>query len=178
MYTAAICSCEVTQLSSLSLFLFLQALSPNSNKIVILTACILNISICFCMDGTHILVLMLQLINFNLFRDYKKLRFRPFPNLVFTFACELGCSLDGVALKRKFEHGSNTVLRNSKANRTVSPGCHGLMHLFTHKHSATKAGENKPQTASKREILKSQNATGFVALFLFFLPYQTIRLAV
>ena len=71
MYTAAICSCEVTQLSSLSLFLFLQALSPNSNKILILTACILNISICFSMDGTHILVLMLQLIIFNLFRDYK-----------------------------------------------------------------------------------------------------------
>ena len=35
MYTTAICSCEVTQLSSLSLFLFLQALSPNSNKIYI-----------------------------------------------------------------------------------------------------------------------------------------------
>ena len=96
------------------------------------------------------LVLMLQLIIFNLFRDYKKLRFRPFPSLVFTFACKLGCRLDGVALKRKFEHGSNTVLRDSKANRTVSPGCHGLMHLFTHKHSATKAGENKPQTVSKQ----------------------------
>ncbi len=180
MYTAAICSCEVTQLSSLSLFLFLQALCPNSNKILILTACILNMSTCFSMNGTHILVLMLQLIIFNLFRDYKKLRFRPFPSLVFTFVCKLGCWLDGVALKRKFEHGSNTVLRDSKADRTVSPVCHGLMHLFTHKHSATKAGENKPQTVSKLEILKSQNATGFVALFLFlfFLPYQTLRVTV
>ena len=149
MYTAAICSCEVTPLSSLSLFLFLQALSRNSNKILILTTCILNKSIYFYMDGTHILVLRLQLIIFNLFRDYKKLRFRPFPSLVFTVACKLGCWLDGVALKRKFEHGSNTVLRNSKANRTISPGRHGLMHLLTHKHSATKAGENKPQTVSK-----------------------------
>ena len=35
MYTTAVCSCEVTQLSSLSLFLFLQALSPNSNNIYI-----------------------------------------------------------------------------------------------------------------------------------------------
>ena len=33
------------------------------------------------MDGTHILVLKLQLIIFDLFRDYKKLRFRPFPSL-------------------------------------------------------------------------------------------------
>ena len=65
------------------------------------------------------LVLRLQLINFNLFRDYKKLRFRSFPSLVFTFACKLGCWLDGVVLKRKFEHGSNTVLRNSKVNRTI-----------------------------------------------------------
>ena len=167
MYTTAICSCEVTQLSSLSLFLFLQALSPNSNKIVILTACILNISICFCMDGTHILVLMLQLINFHLFRDYKKLRFRPVPNLVFTFACELGCSLDGVALKRKFEHGSNTVLRNSKANRTVSPGCHGLMHLFTQTQCQKSRGE---QTADgfrtgDFEVAKCNMVCCFVFVF-------------
>ena len=52
------------------------------------------------------------------------------------------------------------------------------MHLFKHRHSATKAGENKPQTVSKLEILKSQNATGFVVLFLFFLLYQTLRVAV
>ena len=122
------------------------------------------------MDDTHILVLKLQLITFDLFRDYKKLCFRPFPSLVFTFACKLGYRLDGVVLKRKFEHGSNTVLRTSKANRTVSPGCHGLIHLFTHKHSATKAGDNKPQTVSKQWRL--QNATGFVVLFLFFLPYS------
>ena len=31
------------------------------------------------MHGTHILVLGLQLIILNLFRDYEKLRFRPFP---------------------------------------------------------------------------------------------------
>ena len=58
------------------------------------------------MDGTHMLVLGLQLIIFNLFRDYEKLRFRPFPSLVFTFACKLGCWLDGVALKRKFENSA------------------------------------------------------------------------
>ena len=146
MYTTAICSCEVTPLSSLSLFLFLQALSPNSNKILILTTCILNNSICFYMDGTHILVLKLQLITFDLFRDYKSFVSAVPQPCVYLLLQRLGCWLDGVVLKRKFEHGSNTVLRNSKANRTISPGRHELMHLITHKHSATKAGENKPQT--------------------------------
>ena len=68
---------------------------------------------------------------------------------MFTFACKLGCWLDGVVLKRKFEHGSNTVLRNSKANRTVSPGCHGLMHLFTH------TVPQKPGRTSRRRFQNS-----------------------
>ena len=51
--------------------LFLQALGPNSNKILIFTTCILNKNICLSIDDTHILVLKLQLIIFDLFRDYK-----------------------------------------------------------------------------------------------------------
>ena len=165
MYTTAIC--EVTPLSSLGLFLFLQALSPNSIKILILTTCILNISICFSMDGTHILVLGLQLIMFNLFRDYEKLRFRPFTGLVFTFACKLGCWLDGVALKRKFEHGSKTVLRNSKANRTVSPGCHGLMHLFKHRQCHKSRGEQAADgfKTGDFEVAKCNRVCCFVFIF-------------
>ena len=55
---------------SLSLFIFFFTSFNSELKILILT-CILNKSICFNMDGTHILVLKLQLITFNLFRDYK-----------------------------------------------------------------------------------------------------------
>ena len=130
-------------------FSFLQALSPNSNKILILMTCILNRSICFNMVGTHILVLKLQLITFNLLWYYKGLISSCSPAM-FTFACKLGCRLDSMVLKWKFEHGSNTILRNSKANRTVSQGCHGLMHLLTHEHNTMKAGENKPLTVSKQ----------------------------
>ena len=146
-----------------------------------LTTCILNINICFKMDGTHILVLKLQLITFNLFRDYKRfVSGRSSALCLPSLSCgKLGCWLDGVVLKRKFEHGSNTDLLSSKANRTVSQGCRGLMHLFTHKHSATKAGENKPHWDGFKtvEILNSQNATGFVVLFLFFLPCQTLSVS-
>ena len=101
------------------------------------------------MVGTHILVLKLQLITFNLLWYYKGLISGCSP-AVFTFACKLGCRLDSMVLKWKFEHGSNTILCNSKANRTVSQGYHGLMHLLTHEHNAMKAGENKPLTVSKQ----------------------------
>ena len=52
----------------IKLLFVLQPLGPNSNKILILTTCILNKSICFYMDGTHTLVLKLQLITIDLFR--------------------------------------------------------------------------------------------------------------
>ena len=116
---------------------------------LISTTCILNGSICFTMDGTRILVLKLQLITFDLFRDYKSFVSGRSPALCLP---SLASSVAGWRPWFWSENSSmdRTVLRNSKANRTVSPGCHGLMHLFTHKHSATKAGENKPHTVSKQ----------------------------
>ena len=77
-------------------------------------------------------------------------------------------NFNGMVLKQKFKHGWNTVLRNSKANRTVSQGCHGLMHLLTHKHSAMKVGENKPQTVSKQWSFGScKMQQGLLSCFCF-----------
>ena len=82
-----------------------------------------------------------------------------------TFVCKLGCWLDGVVLKRKFEHGWNTVLRNSKANRTISPGRHGLMHLFTHKQCHKSRGEQAADGLETVEIAKCNRVCCFVFVF-------------